>query len=81
MNKEELLKIIKEENLPVNLYLEHPFQEYEVVLDNKENKYTVYATNERAGQQGITSFFDNELEALNDTIMKSRILKKRYHNQ
>ena len=80
MNKEELLKIIKEENLPVNLYLEHPFQEYEVVLDNKENKYTVYATNERAGQQGITSFFDNELEALNDTIMKSRILKKRYHN-
>ena len=81
MNKEELLKIIKEENLPVNLYLEPPFQEYEFVLDNKEHKYTVYATNERAGQQGITSFFDNELEALNDTIMKSRILKKRYHNQ
>ena len=81
MNKKELLRTIKKEDLPINLYLEHSLQEYEVVLDNERNKYTVYATNEHAGQQGIISSFDNELDALNDAIMKSRILKKRYHNQ
>lgn len=81
MNKKELLRTIKKEDLPINLYLEHSLQEYEVVLNNEQNKYTVYATNERAGQQGIISSFDNELDALNDAIMKSRILKRRYHNQ
>ena len=81
MTKQELINFINKENLPVNLYLEHPIQEYEIVLNKKHNKYIVYTTNERAGQQGITSFFDNELDALNDAIMKSCILKKRYHNQ
>lgn len=79
MKREQLLKIISEENLPVNLYHTHQLQEYEVVLEQNQGQYIVYATSERAGQQGVASIFDNEQEALEDVIMKSRILKKRYY--
>lgn len=80
MKREQLLKIISEENLPVNLFHTHQLQEYEVVLEENQGNYVVYATNERAGKQGIDSVFNSEQDALENVILKSRILKKRYHN-
>ncbi|MWV55905.1 Imm59 family immunity protein [Streptococcus zhangguiae] len=79
MNREKLLEAILEERLPVNLYHEHQFQEYEVILEENEGQFIVYATNERAGQQGIVSIFDNEVDAFKDVLIKARILKKRYY--
>lgn len=75
-----LLAVITEENLPVNLYHTHQLREYEVVLEENQGQYIVYATNERAGKQGIDSVFNSEQDALGDVILKSHILKKRYHN-
>ncbi|WP_088816072.1 MULTISPECIES: Imm59 family immunity protein [Listeria] len=77
--QKKLLNIISAEKLPVNLYNDYALQPFEVVLQKENGVYHVFSTNERAGLQGIIVNFDKEEEALEDLIMKARLMKKNYH--
>lgn len=74
MNIEQALKIIHEEKLQgYNMNEKRVDKENEVVLRNKEDKWSVYVTDERASK--ITNSEDsylNKEEALDDFIERLR---------
>lgn len=73
MNKREAKRIIRHENLKVNLFLNHEIRPYEMVIEKKGDHYEVFGTDERASIWGVASRFTNEEEALDDVIKRARI--------
>lgn len=73
MTEQEAIEIIKNENLKINWFKNHPLQENEMVIDKKETVYQVYGTDERASIRGIVKPFTSLEEALDDVIYKARL--------
>ena len=74
MNKNQALKIIKEENLKgYNMYEDRYNYENEVVIKKYEDKWSVYVTDERASKIiNSEDLYQNEDEALVDFIERLR---------
>lgn len=74
MNKNQALKIIKEENLKgYNMYEDRYNYENEVVIKKYEDKWSVYVTDERASKIiSSEDLYQNEDEALVDFIERLR---------
>lgn len=74
MTKDEFFKIVSEEGLKnYNLYEENNLRPEELVLIQKNNKWIVYATGERAScVTGSEAIFDNESSALENLIERLR---------
>ncbi|MWV55901.1 Imm59 family immunity protein [Streptococcus zhangguiae] len=73
MTKQEALEIIKNENLKVNWFNSHPVEENEMVIEQKEEFYNVYGTDERAAILGIVETFNSLSEALENLIYRARL--------
>lgn len=77
MNKFKFEVIKLQEGLPINSNNRHDYHEFEVVIQKtKDNKYEVFATNERAGIQGVTLTFSTKEEAFDNAVERGRFMKK-----
>nr|MBP3598772.1 hypothetical protein [Eubacterium sp.] len=76
MTREEVIDIINKEELSGYNFFEKRYnQEYEVVITQKENRWIVYATDERASAvTGSEQNFDKESLALESFIARLRAL-------
>lgn len=76
MNREEALEVIREEGLDGYVWFEDPSNQTEVVAIQRDGaEWTVLATNERAGVEGLRRF-DDESEALESFIRRLRAGKR-----
>ncbi|MFD0898263.1 Imm59 family immunity protein [Loigolactobacillus binensis] len=74
MSPKEAKKIIKKEKLAVNWFNKHNLRPFEMVINkNKDGRYQVYGTGERANIWGIAATFENEEEALDNLISRARL--------
>lgn len=78
MTRDDVLKIIDDENLlGFNLFEDRYNRENELVISKKDEKWIVYATDERASKvTGSEKIFDNEAEALENLIKRLRADKR-----
>jgi len=74
MTKEEVLKIIEDERLTKYNWFEYPkLREDETVIFQKDNKWCVCVTSERAGIMfGTDFYYDTESEALERFLFRLR---------
>lgn len=78
MTREDVLKIIKEEQLVgYNLFEDRYHNENELVIMKNEGCWIVYATDERASKvTGSEKIFYNEAEALENLVKRLRADKR-----
>lgn len=75
MNMEEVKEVIKKENLSnYSLFNQDNPKENEVGIAKDNNSWKVYARNERATEEGVR-FFDNENDALDSFVKRLRASK------
>ena len=79
MTRDMAKKIIADENLGYyNFFEEKGLSADAMVIQKKEDKWSVYATSERASKVIYSEYvYDNEEEALDDFIDRLRWLNKR----
>lgn len=78
MTKEDIIKIIKKENLKhYNMNEDRYNKVDEVGIQKKNGLWIVYATDERASTvTGSETIFENESDALENFIKRLRIINK-----
>lgn len=77
MNKEEVLRIIKEENLTnYNWFEDHDIEEQEVGIFLRDGKCIVYTSSERCTKES-EKYFENESEALENFLKRLRAGNRR----
>ncbi|MCP4158774.1 MAG: hypothetical protein GY760_01760 [Deltaproteobacteria bacterium] len=73
MNKTEALKIINEEELSdYNFFQQHSDRPNEVIIKLENDKWLVYANDERCNVHGRIKSFSNESDALEEFLKRLR---------
>ncbi|MCP3925295.1 MAG: hypothetical protein GY714_22200 [Desulfobacterales bacterium] len=73
MNKTDALKIINDEELSdYNLFEQHNERPNEVIIKLENDKWLVYANDERCNIHGKIKSFSNESDALEEFIKRLR---------
>lgn len=73
MTKEEAKVIANKEDLKINWFGEHKLGQNEMVIQEKDGRYQVFGTDEKANLWGVITEYGTEEEALSNLIKKARL--------